>query len=54
MLAEKVFGGGKQTASELECYGNNDGCRTEFESSFFHIGDFAEGNDNPRAFNFQF
>lgn len=54
MLAEKVFWG-KQVASELDCYGNNNGCQMkEFKSSFFCIGECIEGNGNPRAFNFQF
>ena len=43
MPAEKVFWG-KQMASELDYYGNNDGCpMKEFKSSFFCIGEFAEG-----------
>ena len=52
MPAEKVFWG-KQMASELDYYGNNDGCpMKEFKSSFFCIGEFAEGKQHSQSFQF--
>ena len=42
-------------ASELDCYGNNEGCQMkEFKRSFLYIGECREGNGNPRALDVQF